>query len=211
MDFGFNQIGTCKMTKAELMLKITKGERLSSDEDDLCYALFTPEEYAKIPDELRPPIPSLDDAPDISDDPTTPADDLQEIKRIVKGIAAVVSSKNMGDDDPVLIALKQADHMFKTVDPTSWVDAKCLIEWYTAHQSVTSALAMLTLTRAPEPSKSARGKPIRCIQDGIAHASIAAAATAYGIPPTSISNHLSGRYGFASVKGLTFERITTDG
>ena len=194
------------MTKAELMLKITKGERLSSDEDDLCYALFSPEEYAKIPDELRPPIPSLDEASDVQ--PTSPQDDLQEIKQIVKGIAAVVSSKNMVADDPVLIALKQADHMFKTV--TAPDEPKLMIEWYTAHQSVTSALAMLTLTRTPEPVKSARGKPVRCIQDGIAHASITAAAKAYDIPPTSISNHLSGRYGFASVKGLTFERILTD-
>ena len=82
------------------------------------------------------------------------------------------------------------------------------VEWMVAAQSVCAALDTYgaeTATDRPQASK--RGKPVRCVTDGIEYPSIATCAQAYGVPTTSISNHLAGRYGFATVHDRTFERI----
>lgn len=40
--------------KQELRLMITRGERLTQEQDDEAYALFPPEEYYRIPDDQKP-------------------------------------------------------------------------------------------------------------------------------------------------------------
>ena len=40
--------------KQELRMMITRGERLTQEQDDECYALLSPEEYQAIPDDLKP-------------------------------------------------------------------------------------------------------------------------------------------------------------
>lgn len=48
---------------------------------------------------------------------------------------------------------------------------------------------------------------IQCITTGDEFLTITEAANTLELPPTSISNHLAGRYGYSHVKGFRFKRL----
>lgn len=58
-----------------------------------------------------------------------------------------------------------------------------------------------------KPARRSTAQPIMCNQTGEEFDSISDAAAVLDIPSTSISNHLAGRYGYATVQGKTFKRI----
>lgn len=189
------------MTKEQLAQLIEQGVKLSSEQDDLCYATFTPEEYLHIPAAQRPDIPeTIDQTPQ-----DTVAQDIADIKKML--------TDNHQKSDLVLIGLQKAQHIFHTVDPVAWLTGQDYVEWMVTSQAIDAALNDCVnpqhTTAADRVKAQPRGKPVKCVTDGKEHPSITSAAKFYKIPPTSISNHLAGRYGFATVKGLKFERLTT--
>ena len=49
--------------------------------------------------------------------------------------------------------------------------------------------------------------PIRCVTDGTVFESVRAAAEAFDVTSSYISNHLARRKGYATIKGFVFEKI----
>ena len=174
----------------QLMMKIDRGEKLSIEEDELACALFPPDVYTKIPSHLKP--------------------DLNHATAVDES------------DDAVRAAFEACSVLFEMPPPT---DPATSVQWMIAQQAIERAIqayrpdglslamdqiiaiAQNVLTGGDAPSGTGGGSPIRCTTDGREYPSVAAAARAYGLRGSQISSHISGRYGYKTVRGLTFEKI----
>ena len=135
-----------------------------------------------------------------------------------------VKADNNESDDAVKAAFEACSILFKMPPP---VDPTTNVQWMVAQQAIEHAIQVyrpdglniamdqiisiaqkvqtggnLNITSSP-----GGGLPIRCKTDGKEYPSIAAAARAYGLRGSQISDHLSDRYGYKTVRGYTFERI----
>jgi hypothetical protein len=62
-------------------------------------------------------------------------------------------------------------------------------------------------TVKPANGNTNRGKRVRDVQTGLIYDTAAQAAIATGITPGAMSNHLTGKQGYATIRGKTFERL----
>lgn len=87
-----------------------------------------------------------------------------------------------------------------------------ILSTYTTAQEAQEAATAARVTMRPlcRPSPLLRvSKAVRCIEDGREFETIEIAADALGVLRSTIYNHLAKRPGYRTVKGLTFERIST--
>lgn len=93
---------------------------------------------------------------------------------------------------------------------------KLKVEIISAHSTLESALIAAEncsvvmnapIKTTPDKALSIARYKIMCLNDGEKYISISAAADRYGMHRTGIQNHLSGRYGYTTVKGYRFIRI----
>ncbi len=179
----------------QLMVKIDSGQKLTLEEDEQAHALFPPDVYAKIPSHLKP--------------------DLNQ-----------ATGNQFADesDDAVKAAFEACNILFKMSPP---VDPATNIQWMVAQQAVEHAIQVyrpdglniamdqiISIAQKVQTGGNLNtvanpggGSPIRCKTDGKEYPSIATAARAYGLRGSQISDHLSDRYGYKTVRGLQFEKI----
>lgn len=96
------------------------------------------------------------------------------------------------------------------------IDAVCVTILNLHENEETALIARAAAIRELEPpgnnpdNLTSSHSRLACMvrrSDGMVYNSIRAAAESVGSPASSISAHLSGRYGYRSVRGYTFERI----